>query len=193
MTRSLALVLLCAASGAHAGTWSVAIDAGSSELDSRHHDDADVDSDLVFGLRAGWWFNQYLGLEAGWQHADTAYRIDAGEFEREYDAVLVGVRVAVPLGERFFALAKGGFAWNLIDTEEPRGRVPGAEIVEDDSETGHYLGAGVGWRWSKRWSSTLEFTRVYGDVAYGCDPGICRTTHSSYFDSVTFGVAYAFE
>ena len=193
MTRLLWSTLLLLAGSAQAASWSVGADFGSAQLDSRHHRDAEVDTDAVFGLRANWWLHPRVALEAGWLHASTGYRTDAGSFERDYDALLVGARFAIPFGERWFAHVRGGYAQNFIDTEEPRGGVAGAPLVRDDSDAGHYLGAGVGWRWNERWSSTLEFTRVFGDVAYGCEFGACATTHSSYLDSVTFGVSYEFE
>jgi hypothetical protein len=76
---------------------------------------------------------------------------------------------------------------------EPRVVGGTTTLVEDDSDTGHYLGVGVGWRWNQRWSSSVELARLYGDVAYGCDETGCATTHSSYFDFVTFGLTYEFE
>jgi len=193
MIRLLGFVLLAVAGGAQAGTWSVGADLGRAQLDSRHHDDAEVDTGTVLGLHAGWWFNRYVALEVGWRHADTGYRTGTLRVERDFDALLAGARLALPFGTRGFAFAKGGYAHQFIDTEEPRVGSGGVAQVRDDSDAGHYLGIGVGWRWNARWQSTLEFTRVYGDVAYGCEFGDCATTHSSYLDGVTVGIVYRFD
>jgi hypothetical protein len=70
--RLLPLFLFGAIDGANAGTWTVAVDAGPSQLDSRHHDDADVDTRAALALRGAWWFTPNFALEGGLVHAETA-------------------------------------------------------------------------------------------------------------------------
>ena len=193
MKRFLPLILFAIAAGANAGNWTVGVDAGPSQLDSRHHDDADVDTRAALALRGAYWFNRNFALEGGLVFAETTYSTGDDDFDRDMTSFLFGGRAQAGIGDRVFVYARGGFAQHRIDTEEPRVVGGTTTLVEDDSDRGHYLGVGLGWRWNERWSSSLELTRLYGDVAYGCDETGCATTHSSYFDLATFGVAYDFE
>lgn len=93
---------------------------------------------------------------------------------------------------------RGGFAHLRIATDEPRfddfDGGTNISFVRDDSHGGRYVGVGFGWRWSEQWSSSVELTRLYGDVAFGCNEfGDCSTTQSGHFDLATFGVAYDFD
>lgn len=193
MKRFLPLALLGAMAGANAGGWTVGVDAGPSQLDSRHHDDADVDTRVALALRGAYWFTDNFALEGGLVHAETSYSTAGLDSDRDMTSLLLGGRAQARIGERAFVYARGGYAQHRIDTEEPRLVGGTTTIVEDDSDRGHYLGVGFGWRWGERWSSSIELMRLYGDVAYGCDETGCATTHSSYFDLATFGVAYHFD
>lgn len=186
------LILLLLSGSAQAGEWSLGGTFGSSRLDSRHHDDAAVATEPVLGVHLNWWFHRRFALEVGWVHATTGYRTENESTDRDLDAWLAGVRWMIPVGGRFFVQARGGYAKLHIDTEAPR-FADGEGPMRDGADRSHYLGAGLGWRWNARWQSTLDLTRVYGDVAYGCEFGVCATTHSSYFDSVTFGIEYRFD
>lgn len=191
MRKLLIILLFCGAlicGTAHAGGWSFGGSVGSSQLDSRHHDDAEVATEPVVGLHLSWWFHRNLAAEVAWVHAGTGYRADGARKDRDLDAGLVGLRGMMTVGERYFVQARGGFAELHIDTD-----AGGIAPVRDGAERSHYLGVGFGWQWNDRWRSTLELTRIYGDVAYGCDSGGCATTHSSYFDSLAIGVEWHFD
>ena len=200
MKRLLSAILLGAVSNVHAGTWTVGLDAGPSRLDSRHHDDADVDTRPALALRGAYWFTPNFALEGELLHAETSYRTRFVDSDRDMTSFLIGGRAQASIGERSFVYLRGGYAHHWIDTVEPRVAIiddhtSSITFVEDDTDAGHYLGVGFGWRWSERWSSNVEVARLYGDVAYGCNEAVgdCSTTHSSYFDLVTFGVAYDFD
>jgi hypothetical protein len=193
MRRLLTLILCAVAPAASAGTWSVGVDAGPARLDSRHHDDADVDTRAVLGLRAAWWLNRNFAFEGGLVYGETGYRTGGEDFDRDSTSLLLGARAQAGIGDRSFVYARGGYARHRIDIEGTRVRNGTATFIDADSDSGHYLGAGFGWRWNERWSSSVEVARLYGDVAYGCDDTGCGTVHSSYHDMVTFGIAFDFE
>lgn len=204
MKRLLVAVLLGATTSAHAGTWTLGLDGGASRLDARDYGEADdfldndVDTRAAIGVRGAYWFTPNLALEGELLHADTAVGSRVGDIERDMTALLIGGRAQASIGNRSFVYVRGGYAQQWIDTSEPRfvtvGNVTTVSFVKDDSHAGHYLGLGLGWRWSERWSSSVELARLYGDVGYACgDDFDCSTTNPSYFDLATFGVAYHFD
>jgi OOP family OmpA-OmpF porin len=129
------------------------VGAGSSFVDERNYDDEDV----AFSVFAGYQFNRYLGLEAG--YADFGELKPRGEGDRlEADSAYLTLVGTLPITERFSAYAKAGVhRWDL-DTA-----LPGLTGSRDDNSTDPTYGIGVQYRFNDLFSLRGEYSRFEVD------------------------------
>lgn len=206
-TRSALLLaaLGLTANPTHAATWSFSLDAGSARMQG----EGPSMYDHTVGLQAAWWASPRWAIEAGIAQTDHATLRDA-----EYGDVFgispartlsLGARHHWPLGERGFALLRGGVAYLrqsrdnyvlhqsydpvynyfIFDIEWRRVRA---------TSTAPYVGVGAGWRWDARWSSSIELRRTFADLANRCrHDGSACTSSSARLDTLTFGISFDYD
>ena len=194
---------LAAAPLASAASWTVGVDAGPSRLDANGADHAS--SHAAESVRLDWWLAPGWALEGSVVHAQTTFRVGAGnpfldrEVDRDLDAFRVGARGRWTLDDTFFVDARAGLDYSRIDSERVSIRETGPHTAEirfdrDYADQGPYLGVGLGWRWNERWSSSVEYTRMFGNAGYECHAsGNCDSMNRSHFDTATVGLAYDFD
>jgi len=133
----------------------VAASIGSAEL-SEDFDGFDVDADsTAFRITVGWRFNDYLGIEGGYQNF--------GRFDQTFDVAGTPTNVSLkadgftiggignlPLGNRLSLFARAGaFFWDG-DAE-----INGVTAATPE-DTNFYLGAGVRLSLTDRLSATVD-------------------------------------
>lgn len=187
---------LATASPVSAGNWTMGVDVGPSQLEAGRRGDADTHESI--GLRMSYWLTPSVAIEGSTVHAETSFETLGFHFDRNLNAFRLGVRTQWALGEKLFVIGRAGYDYSRIKNEDvefaPIQLPQGPDIVRHRSDSGPYLGAGLGWRWSERWSSSFELTRMFGAAGFGCSVGgACETTHSSHFDTATLGIAYDFD
>lgn len=161
-TYVAALALLLPATGLADDRFFVAASVGSAELDEAF-DGFDVDaSSTAYRLTAGWRFNQYLALEAGYHNFgrfDQAFD-NAGiptEFSLKADGFTLGGVGYLPLNERWSLFARFGvFFW---DGDADINNVTAAT----PEDTNMYLGAGARFALTDWISLTTDGSRYHLD------------------------------
>ena len=152
-----AAILATPLNAAADGNFYVGGSVGSASL-SDDFDGFEVDTDsTAFRLVAGWQFNDYFSLEGGYHNF--------GEFEQSFDdggmpvniglkadGFLLGATAAIPLGEKFSLYGRvGSFFW---DGDAKINDVSQAQ----PEDTNLYIGAGVKYAFSNRWSLLGDWT-----------------------------------
>ena len=185
--------------------WSFALDAGSARMNG---EGASL-YDHSVGLRAAWWTSPRWAIETGIAQTDNAVLhedITGSVFGvGPVRSIALGARHHWPLSERTFAIVRGGAAYlrqnrdNYVfhDGYDPVHDYYYAEIEWQRvraSSTAPYLGVGFGWRWDDRWSSSVELTRTFADLANRClHDGSACASGSARLDTATIGISFDFD
>lgn len=155
-------------SGFYAG-----VGVGTFNLDAGDVDGFDFDeNDTGFRVFGGWEFNQYFGIEAGYDSgaktSDTVgdIAVDGAEADIDldvngFDLMLVGT---LPIGETFYAFGKVGMiAWDAeLDAEvredDGEGGVITTLLSADDSGEDFAYGGGFGMNLGENVRAQAEYT-----------------------------------
>ena len=124
---------------------------GASVYDTRDagHENA---NDLAWGLHAGYAFNRYLAVEAGYQNFGKG---EAGRHAAESRAYDASVRASLPLGERVSLFGKLGLAH--IDAD-----FTGPQAGFSDNEYGLKLGVGAEFKLTPALGLQAQLTQYRG-------------------------------
>ena len=124
------------------------------------------DSELGFGISAGYLFNDYIGVEGGARFAsgfDASGSIGGQTFsgESEFKNLSIGTRIKLPLRDNFALTGKVGFHFWEQEIE--------SEGVSDTSidDTDPYFGAGVEFSFNEKMSFRAEWTRFFAQTKIG--------------------------
>jgi OOP family OmpA-OmpF porin len=145
----LAVILGAAAFGAQAAEPSgfyLGAGAGQAMID----DGALDDEDTAFSAFAGYDFNRYFGLEAGYADLGKTEPLGSAGPELEADAAYLVAVGTVPFTERFSGYAKAGYSDWSVDTS-----IPG---LDDDGNDPTY-GLGVQYRFTDSVALRGEYNR----------------------------------
>ena len=129
---------------------------GSASL-TDNFDGFNVDSNsTAFRLVAGWQFNDYFSLEGGYHNFGSFEQsFDIGQpvnIKLEADGFTLGATGTIPLGEKFGIYARAGsFFW---DGDASINNVTEAT----PADTNPFLGAGIRYKASNRWSILGDWT-----------------------------------
>lgn len=123
--------------------------AGQSFVDEGDYDDEDT----AFSAFAGYQFNRYFALEAGYADFGKVEPDTTGP-ELEADSAYLAAVGSVPITDNFSAYAKAGFhRWN-VDAE-----LPGLTGSSDDSGNDPTYGLGVQYRFTDHVALRGEYSR----------------------------------
>ena len=123
------------------------------------------DSEIGYGLTAGYQFNEYFAVEVGGRFASGFdARLTNGRTTVKADSKVrtfnFGGRATMPLGEHFYATGKAGVHfWKL--------KTSGGGVSSSDDGTKPYFGAGVGYDFNEKIGLRAEYTRYKGDTVDG--------------------------
>lgn len=148
----LAIVLGAAALGAQAQDkpgFYAGVGAGQSFVDENAYDDEDT----AFSAFAGYQFNRYFGVEAGYADFGKLEPDNAGHALEANSAYLTAVGT-VPFTDKFSGYAKAGFQrWDLDQA------IPGLTGTRDDSGSDPTYGLGLQYRFNDKVALRGEYSR----------------------------------
>lgn len=155
--------------GVGVGIFGVEVD--DEEIDAALDDVFDED-DTGFRVFGGWQFNEYFGIEAGYDSGagvdKTLGDITVDLIEADIDLDITGFDVmlvgTLPIGESFYGFAKAGMlAWDVeadiqIREDDGDGGVITTDISGDDSGEDPAFGAGFGMNLGDNARVQVEYT-----------------------------------
>lgn len=148
----LAVVLGAAVFGAQAAEepgFYAGAGVGQSFVDEARYDDEDT----AFSAFAGYQFNRYFGLEAGYADFGKLEPGDNGRALEASSAYLTAVGT-IPFTDHFSGYAKAGFQrWDLDSA------LPGLTHTRDDSGSDPTYGLGLQYRFSDKVALRGEYSR----------------------------------
>ena len=132
------------------------------------------DSEIGYGLTAGYQFNEYFAVEAGGRFASGfdvsavrrapdgrgGFLTSTTKFDSKVRTFNFGGRATMPLGEHFYVTGKAGVHFWKLKTSGG-----GASFSEDGTKP--YFGAGVGYDFNEKIGLRAEYTRYKGDIVDG--------------------------
>jgi OmpA-OmpF porin, OOP family len=161
-----------AAAGEIEPGWYVGADFGHAEIEPEgqaFYRDKDF-SDTAFSLHSGYRVNSYFAIEAAYADlGDYSYRAElyseifVPRILHQYEIIISGRRLDlalvanIPLGERFEAYAKAGFANTEVESEF---RSIDDNFQSKDSSTDAFYGVGLRFHFDAPWSLRLQWDRT---------------------------------
>jgi OOP family OmpA-OmpF porin len=165
------------------------------------------DSDTTLSLFAGYHFNPYIAVEAGYVDLGTAEYRSVGtvnppgpvvsaptsfDFDIESKGITVAALGSLPLGESIDLHGHLGFMFGNTDiTGTARlGSTTGVE-TESLESVNAFLGVGAGLNLGQHWSLSLDWTR-YANVGDENDDDDVRTEAGFDVDALSFSAMFRF-
>lgn len=139
------------------------------------------DYDNAYGIRGGYYFNQYFGAELGYTNYYNDNNRDTGDISAKgYSLGLFGKTHFSDKNTGFYVDGRIGLARTSIDADLPSPALPRTETVR----TRAYAGAGVGYDFNEHFGLDLNY--LYHDRVLA-QPG-----NELKFDTLTLGAEYRF-